>query len=124
MGVERRWEGEVGWGGSPLFAGAESARTWAAGVAQRANQAPGMRSVGVRTGGQVEERDEGGEEGKTKWQICSAARGSRIAELVHAHPSSACGPTSGTDAELSSAIRDAASLFFALPAAERLRDTM
>lgn len=63
--------------GAPLFAGAESARTWAAGVAERANQAPGMCSVGVRTGGQVE----GGgmkEVGmkKTKWQICSAARGS------------------------------------------------
>lgn len=51
-------------GGSPLFVGAESARTWAAGVAERANQAPGMRSVGVRMGGQVEEGDEGGEEEK------------------------------------------------------------
>lgn len=60
---------------------------------------------------------------KTKWQILLGSAWEWSAALVHA-----CGPTSGTDAELSSAIRDAASLFafifFALPAAERLRDTM
>lgn len=44
----------------PLFAGTESARAWVGRVAERAKQAPGMRSVGVRMGGGGEEvRDEG-----------------------------------------------------------------
>lgn len=103
---------EVGGVGSPLFVGAERARTWAAGVAERANQAPGMRSVGVRTGGQVEEGDEGGEEEKLNGKFARRRVGVDCgARARRARPSAACGPTSGTAAELSSAIRDAASLF-------------
>lgn len=46
----------------PALAGTESVRAWVGRVAERAKQAPGMSSVGVRTGG--EERDEGGREGE------------------------------------------------------------
>lgn len=42
---------------SPLLAGTESVRAWVGRVAERAKQAPGMSSVGVRMGG--EEWDEG-----------------------------------------------------------------
>lgn len=40
----------------PLFAGTESVRAWVGRVAERAKQAPGMRSVGVRMGGEGEGR--------------------------------------------------------------------
>lgn len=36
---------------SPLLAGTESLRAWVGRVAERAKQAPGMSSVGVRMGG-------------------------------------------------------------------------
>lgn len=35
---------------SPLLAGTESVRAWVGRVAERAKQAPGMSSVGVRMG--------------------------------------------------------------------------
>lgn len=111
MGVERRV------GGPPLFAGPESARTWAAGVAERANQAPGMHSVGVRTGGQVEEGDEGGGDENLNGKFARLRVGVDV-ERVRAHPRPRADKKHGrrgTDgrapAELSSAIGDAASLF-------------
>lgn len=51
MGVEREREGGRVGKRSPLFAGTESVRAWAGRVAERAKQAPGMCSVGVRMGG-------------------------------------------------------------------------
>lgn len=46
----------------PPLAGTESVRAWVGRVAERAKQAPGMSSVGVRTGGK--ERDGGEREGR------------------------------------------------------------
>lgn len=122
-------EGFGGGGHSSLFARAESARTWAAGVAERANQAPGMCTVGERTGGQVEERDEGDERKKKKMKlrVCSAARGSgswssctripRPDRQAGRMPS--CRQRSGMQPLYLPSF-----FFFASPAAERLRDTM
>lgn len=61
MGGSREEKKKVGKRLPPL-AGTESVRAWVGRVAERAKQAPGMSSVGVRTGGK--ERDGGEREGR------------------------------------------------------------
>lgn len=72
---------------SPLLAGTESVRAWVGRVAERAKQAPGMSSVGVRMGGKWRRgRREGGRRGMNpKCQSSSLCVGVGVeGEHVHA----------------------------------------
>lgn len=50
--VEREEKKKAGKSVSPLLAGTESVSAWVGRVAERAKQAPGISSVGVRMGGE------------------------------------------------------------------------